>query len=171
MGSEPGWHRAWIGLGGNIGDVRSNLKEAVINLGSLPKVTVRERSPVYKTPPWGITDQDWFLNACIEVQTSFSPVQLLEACLSIETALNRKRDVRWGPRTIDLDILIYEGLEMHTDALTLPHPRMHERGFVMKPLSDIAPDLLVRGTTVHLWMERLDISEIVEAEPASFWGP
>ncbi|MGH6760211.1 MAG: 2-amino-4-hydroxy-6-hydroxymethyldihydropteridine diphosphokinase [Phyllobacterium sp.] len=127
-------------------------------------------SPVYRTPPWGKTDQNWFSNAVAMVETSLAPEQLLEASLTIEKRMKRVRMVRWGPRIIDIDILAYEGAEtFSTVALTIPHPRMTERGFVLIPLADIAPDLVVNGRSVAAWRDDCDQTGIEKAGYETGW--
>lgn len=155
---------AYIGLGGNVGDVFANMQSALRSLDANAQVSVKPISNVYKTPPWGIEDQDWFLNACAKVETSLSPQALLDECLKAEKALNRKREIRWGPRTIDLDVLIYGDEEIKTDTLQVPHPRMHERGFVLLPMADIAPQLILKGKTIAQWANELETSDIQETE-------
>lgn len=132
--------KAVIGLGTNTGDRAGNLQAAVDALSLLPGTRVMDISPVYETEPVGYADQPDFLNAVACVETEFSPRALLGACLGIEAALGRVRLFKNGPRIIDLDLLLYEGVTLQTDELTLPHPRMGERAFVLCPFSDIFPD-------------------------------
>ncbi|MBQ6264463.1 MAG: 2-amino-4-hydroxy-6-hydroxymethyldihydropteridine diphosphokinase [Clostridia bacterium] len=132
--------KAVIGLGTNTGDRAVNLQSAVDALSLLPGTRVTAISPVYETEPVGYADQPDFLNAVCCVQTELSPRALLGACLGIEAALGRVRAIKNGPRVIDLDLLLYEGVTLQTDELTLPHPRMGERAFVLCPFSDIFPD-------------------------------
>ena len=139
---------AYIGLGGNIGDVPATMAAALSALDRDPKIELRAVSPVYLTPPWGIPDQDWYHNACAELSVTVDPAGLLEICLRVEQDLKRVRDKRWGPRTIDLDVLVYAEVKMEQPNLTLPHPRMHERIFVLRPLADLAPALEVNGSKV-----------------------
>lgn len=161
---------AYLGLGGNVGDVLANMRNALMHLQALEEVEVCDVSSVYKTPPWGITDQDWFLNCCAKITTSLRPEALLESCLRTEQKLKRKRVVRWGPRSVDIDILIFGDYEMSCDDLTIPHPRMQERAFVMMPLSDIAPSLQIKGKTPEQWMLSLDDEEITKVElPSNWW--
>lgn len=170
--TEPQSHRAkqaWLGLGGNIGNVQANMAVALQLLSAGQAVEILAVSPIYKTPPWGNTDQDWFLNAAAKISTTLSPELLLDACLSAEKALKRERIVRWGPRSIDVDLLIYEGVEQDNDTLTLPHPRMHERAFVLKPLADISPDLLIYRKSVSEWLDGCDTSEIELHPSESRW--
>ena len=155
---------AYIGLGGNLGDVAQNMREAIRLLNSNNEIAVESVSSVYKTPPWGITDQAWFLNACAGIRTSMNPRQLLETCQSIEKELKRERHVRWGPRTIDLDILAFGSLEIREEGLEVPHPRTTERAFVLKPLADIAPDIILNGKKVSKWLDEADQSEIERVE-------
>ena len=102
-------------------------------------INISKVSCVYKTPPWGLINQPWFFNCCVEIQTSLSPYILLNFCQAVEKQGNRERKVRWGPRTIDVDILVFDGVEMDEERLTIPHPRMLERAFVLIPLAEIAP--------------------------------
>jgi 2-amino-4-hydroxy-6-hydroxymethyldihydropteridine diphosphokinase len=138
--------RAYIGLGANLGDAFGALAHAVEQLGGLGEVAAV--SPVYETEPVGYTDQPPFTNAVAAVDTALSPEDLLAALQAIEAGRGRKRTIRWGPRTLDLDLLWYEGEERDTDDLVLPHPRVHEREFVLRPLADIAPALPLAGSTV-----------------------
>ncbi|MEL7273143.1 MAG: 2-amino-4-hydroxy-6-hydroxymethyldihydropteridine diphosphokinase [Pseudomonadota bacterium] len=160
---------AYLGLGGNMGDVREAMAAALDSLHGHQQMTVTMVSPLYKTPPWGVVDQPWFLNCCAAVQTSLSPEDLLLQCQRAEHEGKRQRNLRWGPRTIDIDVLAYEGVEQDTETLTIPHPRMTARAFVMVPLADIAPDLLVAGKTANAWLETLDTSELQVADTADWW--
>ncbi|GLS42429.1 2-amino-4-hydroxy-6-hydroxymethyldihydropteridine diphosphokinase [Methylobacterium brachythecii] len=153
--------RAYLGLGSNVGDKAAMLSEAVKRLGSTPGVAVVARSHDYRTPPWGDTDQDWFLNAAIGVETDLTPHDLLEAGLAIEAALGRVRERRWGPRLIDIDLLSYEGAEVSDERLILPHRFVRERAFVLVPLVEIAPDLVIGGETVSEALAKLDATGIV----------
>ena len=150
-GREPSPHpaRVFIGLGSNQGDRAQVLAQALSLLGG-PDVSVVARSPVYESPPWGVADQPWFLNQVAEVRTTLSPSELLARCLDVERRLGRVRAMRWGPRTIDLDILLYDQLEMTTPELAIPHPRLRRRAFALVPLADLAPGLqLPSGETVE----------------------
>ena len=148
MRSEPAPVEAAIGLGGNVGDKRANLDRAVERLAAVPGVRVVARSGYYRTEPWGFTDQDWFLNACVIVETTLSPAALLAACLDVETSLGRRRVERWGPRIIDLDILTFGDLTIDEPGLEVPHPRLRERAFVRAPLAELRPDQRVEGVRV-----------------------
>ncbi|MEL6735002.1 MAG: 2-amino-4-hydroxy-6-hydroxymethyldihydropteridine diphosphokinase [Pseudomonadota bacterium] len=143
-----GARTAWLGLGGNLGDVRSALAAALKGLDAQDGVSVLAVSPLYKTPPWGLKDQPWFLNCCAGVSTTLAPEALLEVCQQLERVGLRERTVRWGPRTVDIDIIAYEGVEQVEQRLTLPHPRAVERAFVLTPLAAIAPDVELAGQTV-----------------------
>jgi 2-amino-4-hydroxy-6-hydroxymethyldihydropteridine diphosphokinase len=132
-------HTVYIALGTNLGDRLTNLRAA---LRSLPTaVTVIDESPVYETPPWGYEDQPAFLNMVVKAETDLEPEPLLTYLKQIEAELGREQNFRWGPRLIDLDILFYDDLVIDTPPLVIPHPRLHERAFVLVPLADIAPGL------------------------------
>jgi 2-amino-4-hydroxy-6-hydroxymethyldihydropteridine diphosphokinase len=152
--------RAYLGLGSNLGDKRAMIGAALAALGAVPGVTATARSGFYRTPPWGETEQDWFLNAAAEVETSLAPRALLETCLAVERSLGRRRERRWGPRTIDIDVLDYGGRTVSEADLTLPHPHLLERAFVLVPLLEIAPDLVVAGQPIREALARLDRSGI-----------
>jgi len=137
---------AFIALGSNLGDARGQVLSAFDALDALPQTCLLDRSPLYLTPPWGVLDQPAFINAVARIDTLLSPHDLLDALLGIERAAGRVRDgERWGPRTLDLDVLHMEGVALSDDRLTLPHPRIAERAFVLLPLSELAPDLLLQG--------------------------
>lgn len=142
---------AAIGLGGNIGEPTVTMAKALALLDARDDVDVLAVSALYRTPPWGKTDQAWFFNACALLGTMLSPEGLLDVCLGVEADLGRIREDRWGPRTIDLDVLLHG--DFHSDAatLTVPHPRMTERAFVMVPLADIAPDAIIGLQSVESW--------------------
>ncbi|HEV7439787.1 MAG TPA: 2-amino-4-hydroxy-6-hydroxymethyldihydropteridine diphosphokinase [Methylobacterium sp.] len=152
--------QAYLGLGSNIGDKAAMLAAAIDGLAATPGIAVTARSRDYRTPPWGDTDQDWFLNAAIGVETTLSPHALLEACLSVEAALGRVRERRWGPRVIDIDVLHYAGAEVSDECLVLPHRFVRERAFVLVPLAEIAPDLVIGGETVTQALAKLDAAGI-----------
>ncbi|WP_370674890.1 2-amino-4-hydroxy-6-hydroxymethyldihydropteridine diphosphokinase [Pleomorphomonas sp. PLEO] len=139
--------RAALSLGGNIGDVQATIANA-LDLLETAGVDVVARSSNYRTRPWGKTDQPDFTNVSAVVETTLPPLELLTICLEVERQLGRVRHERWGPRVIDIDIAAYEGVRMDTPELTLPHRHAHERGFVLIPLAEIAPDLLIGDRTV-----------------------
>ncbi|OEO29374.1 2-amino-4-hydroxy-6-hydroxymethyldihydropteridine diphosphokinase [Devosia insulae DS-56] len=133
--------RAWLGLGANIGDPAAQVREAVQRLDAWPGIAVVAQSAMLITKPWGKTDQPDFSNMVVEVKTSLAPVELLDACLGIERVMGRVRDIRWGPRRIDIDVVAYERLELDTERLHVPHRHAHERDFVLDPLREIAPEV------------------------------
>lgn len=139
--------RAFVGMGGNIGDVANTLMEAIWALEALPQTSVRSQSDLYRSPPWGRTDQAQFINAVVELQTRLAPSILLDRLIEIEERFGRVRnaDERWGPRTLDLDLLLYGDQTIQVPGLCIPHPHLHERGFVLVPLAQIAPNLDVPG--------------------------
>jgi 2-amino-4-hydroxy-6-hydroxymethyldihydropteridine diphosphokinase len=160
---------AYLGLGGNIGDPVAAMAEALRAFDTRLDCRVISVSRLYRTPPWGKTDQDWFFNAAAAIETSLAPHDLLDLCLEIEKSMKRVRIERWGPRTIDLDILAYEDVVLSDDRLTLPHPRMQDRAFVLMPLADLAPDLLISGTTVDAWLSKAEKSGIEIADEDRGW--
>ncbi len=147
---------AYLGLGSNIGDKAAMIDEALRRLDATPGIRVAARSRPYRTPPWGETDQPWFVNAAAVVETALGPHALLEAALAVELGLGRVRTRRWGPRTIDIDLLACEGVRVRDETLTLPHPYLLERAFVLAPLAEIAPDLVVDGVRIADALARLD---------------
>ena len=134
-----------IALGGNIGDKAANLRRAFDLLVESGAFASLELSPLFRTPPWGKTDQDWFVNACAAGASEWPAQDLLALCLDIETRMGRVRTERWGPRIIDVDLLYRGDERVATPQLDLPHPRMAERGFVIIPLAAIRPGRLVAG--------------------------
>lgn len=141
--------RAYVGLGTNLGDKMAHLSAALALLAAAPGLRVLRVAGVYRTAPWGRTDQDWFLNTVAELETVLPPRALLEVLLGIEARLGRRREVRWGPRVIDLDLLLYGDLVVREPGLEVPHPGMHERAFVLVPLAELEPSLrLADGRTV-----------------------
>jgi 2-amino-4-hydroxy-6-hydroxymethyldihydropteridine diphosphokinase len=153
---------AFVALGGNVGDVRSSFDKAIALLCDGAAARLKARSADYRTPPWGITDQPAFINAVIVVATSLAPHDLFARALKVERALgrDRSREHRWGPRTIDIDLLAYEDVVLHDADLTLPHPRLFERAFVLVPLAEIAPDRVIAGIRVRDALARIDASGI-----------
>lgn len=134
------WHRAYIALGSNMGDKRAHLDGAVAALNSRPDSRVERVSSYLVTAPYGGVAQDDFLNACLSLKTLLGPEELLERLHEIERDAHRERVVRWGPRTLDLDILLYDDLVMESGDLIIPHVEMHKRDFVLNPLREIAPN-------------------------------
>jgi 2-amino-4-hydroxy-6-hydroxymethyldihydropteridine diphosphokinase len=156
--------RAYLGLGGNIGDVRATIRAALAAL-SEQGAHVVARSSDYETPPWGKTDQQPFVNACAVVETSLAPHELLALCLAVEKDLGRVRLEKWGPRVIDIDVLAYEDRIIDTPDLIVPHRYMLERAFVLVPLAEVAPGLAVGGETVAEHARRFDATGIVRLPP------
>lgn len=138
--SGPGTRRAFLGLGSNLGDSWATLRSAV---AAIPEVVAV--SPVYETEPVGGPEQEPYLNIVVELRTRRSPRELLELCRRLEVEAGRVRIERWGPRTLDVDVLWVDGVQVDDEDLTVPHPRMHQRNFVMRPLLDLDPSLVVPG--------------------------
>lgn len=134
------WHTAYLGLGSNIGDKKAYLDNAVKALAETKGCDVEKVSSYHVTEPYGGVEQDDFLNACLILKTLLTPEELLERLHEIEKSAHRERTIRWGPRTLDIDILMYDDVVMETDELIIPHAEMHLRAFVLKPLSEIAPN-------------------------------
>jgi 2-amino-4-hydroxy-6-hydroxymethyldihydropteridine diphosphokinase len=146
----------YLALGSNLGDRFANLQAAIAALP--PALLLLARSPVYETPPWGLTDQPAFLNMVLKGQTLLAPADLLDHLKHLETSLGRLPTLRWGPRRIDIDILFYDHLILATPALTIPHPHLHERAFVLVPLADLEPDLVhpVLGVPINQLCSAVD---------------
>src|SRR5215470_8736820 len=142
--------KALIALGGNVGDVRATFGKAIANICGMAQAGLLARSSDYATPPWGEEDQPRFVNACIEIDTSLDPHALLFVLHRVEQKFGRDRakERRWGPRTLDLDLIAYDNVTIDKPELTLPHPRLFERAFVLVPLAEIAPDRVIRGRPV-----------------------
>ena len=150
---------AYVALGSNLGDSRRQVLDAMDALDALPETHLLQRSPLYLTPPWGVIEQPPFINAVVTLDTALSPEQLLDGLLQIETAAGRVRAERNGPRILDLDVLHVVGVSQNDERLTLPHPRMAERAFVLLPLFDIAPTLEIPGHgSVSELLAKLDAS-------------
>ncbi|NWJ22978.1 2-amino-4-hydroxy-6-hydroxymethyldihydropteridine diphosphokinase [Rhizobium sp. Td3] len=160
---------ATLGLGGNIGDPKAAMAQALHDLDARDDCRLLVVSALYRTPPWGKTDQADFFNCCARIETSLSPEALLQTCLDIEKSMKRVRIERWGPRTIDIDVLTYGNAPYVAETIEVPHPRMTERAFVLMPLADIAPDLLVKGRRVSDWLEAVDTAGIVKANEKREW--
>lgn len=147
---------AALGLGGNIGDVAAAFVHALSRLAEAPGVKLTHASSVYRTPPWGKRDQPPFLNMAALVETTLPARALLALCLDIERALGRRRLERWGPRTLDIDILAYGEARIDEPDLKIPHPRLAERAFALAPLAELAPHLRIEGREVAQWLARAD---------------
>jgi 2-amino-4-hydroxy-6-hydroxymethyldihydropteridine diphosphokinase len=157
---------AVLGLGGNIGDTRQLLAAAVEALAAHLEIAVQAVSALYETPPWGKTDQPPFLNAAVRIETTLAPRGLLDAILEIERRLGRERLQRWGPRTVDIDILLYGEEPIDEPGLHVPHPHLHERAFALAPLVDVMPEAEFSGRRAIEWLALADASGMVRlAEP------
>lgn len=160
--------RAFVALGSNQDDPRARVAAALDALDAWPGVRVTRRSSLYLTPPWGVTDQADFINAVAELDTDLPPDALMRALLEIEAQAGRRRDgQRWGPRILDLDLLLYGGQVLDQPGLSVPHPRMSERAFVLLPLSEIDPAVQVPGRgRVDALLEKVDAGACKRLGPA-----
>ncbi len=159
---------AFIALGGNLGDARTTIAKAIAVLCDGLDIVLRKRSSDYRTPPWGVADQPPFVNACIGVETALAPRALLLRAQAVERLFGRDRrnERRWGPRTLDIDLLDYDDRSVAEPGLTLPHPRLFERAFVLIPLAEIAPDRRIAGRRVAeaaLAVDRTGIERLPDA--------
>lgn len=141
-------NKVFLALGSNMGNREDNLTKAVSAVSGIGETRLLKVSNIYETKPVGFTEQDDFLNMAALIETGLSPLKLLDKLQEVETAMGRVREVRWGPRTIDIDILLYDDIEMNAQRLTIPHPRMLERAFVMVPLRDLDPDLKIDNKSI-----------------------
>jgi 2-amino-4-hydroxy-6-hydroxymethyldihydropteridine diphosphokinase len=150
-----------IALGSNLGDSRAILEAAIVMLAKTPGITVTSQSSWYRTAPIGPPQPD-YLNGCVILEVQLIPHDLLQTLLSIEKQFGRERRERWGPRTLDLDILLFDNLIIDTSTLQIPHPRMTERAFVLVPLAEIAPDLIepTSGCAIAQLVQRVDCSGV-----------
>jgi 2-amino-4-hydroxy-6-hydroxymethyldihydropteridine diphosphokinase len=151
-----------IALGGNVGDVRATFRKAIANICGMTQAALLARSSDYITPPWGEEEQPPFINACIEIETSLDPHALLFSLHKVEKKFGRDREneTRWGPRTLDLDLIAYDDVRLDKPELTLPHPRLFERAFVLVPLAEIAPERVIAGRRVADALARLSTEGI-----------
>jgi 2-amino-4-hydroxy-6-hydroxymethyldihydropteridine diphosphokinase len=156
--------RALIGLGGNLGDAAASMRKALKMIGASDACAVVQISSFWRTPPWGKTDQPDFINACAEVETSLAPLAFLALCLETERKLKRVRNERWGPRSIDIDILFFSDRVIREDGLTVPHPRIAERAFVLVPLAEIAEEVVLEGKTIRDRATQIDRTGLVRLE-------
>ena len=158
---------ALLALGGNVGNSRAILDRAVALLCDGVAIKLVARSADYLTPPWGFKYQAPFINLCLAVETALSPRDLLARCQAVELQLGRDRahEKRWGPRTADVDIIAYDDLKLDELGLTLPHPRLFERAFVLRPLAEIAPDRLISGKKVRNALAAIDTAGIKRLPP------
>lgn len=139
---DRSWHMAYVALGSNVGDSKATLQGAIDALDSHSLCAVTDSATIIETEPWGKTDQANFYNSVLALKTLLSPKQLMTLLLSIEKTYGREREVKWGPRTLDLDLLLYDDLVTDDPYVTIPHPLMEDRGFVLKPLTEIAPNVV-----------------------------
>jgi 2-amino-4-hydroxy-6-hydroxymethyldihydropteridine diphosphokinase len=153
--TPDGENIATLGLGSNIGDKAGNIDRAIALLTTDKKIRVITRSRDFRSEPWGVLDQDWFINAAVRVATRLSPRDLLRKCQSVENDMGRVRQQKWGPRLIDVDILTYRDMVISEPDLTVPHPLIAQRAFVLLPLQDVAPDVHIDGQSLDVWIERL----------------
>lgn len=154
---QRAWHDAYIALGSNMGDKKAYLKQAVQSLSAARGCRVEQVSDFLVTAPYGYTEQDDFLNGCLHLRTLLTPEELLETLHKVEQEAHRKREIHWGPRTLDLDIIFYDDLVLDTKDLHIPHIEMHKRDFVLKPLAQIAPWVrhpVIRKTVAELLEEQ-----------------
>ena len=142
----------YLSLGANLGDREATIREALRRLGAEKEITLLAVSSLYETAPWGKTDQPAFLNAAAKINTPLTPLDLLALTQRLEADLGRVRHEKWGPRTIDIDLLFAPGLASDTEVLRLPHPYLTERAFVLVPLAEIAPAEKLRGRTIKDWL-------------------
>jgi 2-amino-4-hydroxy-6-hydroxymethyldihydropteridine diphosphokinase len=156
-----------IALGGNVGDVRATFEKAIAEICNMAGATLKARSSDYATPPWGEADQARFVNACIEIETARNPHALLSLLQEVERKFGRDRgrERRWGPRTLDLDMIAYDDLALSDADLTLPHPRLFERAFVLVPLAEIAPDRKIAGRRVKDGLKQVSADGIKRLPP------
>lgn len=152
-------NKAYLGLGTNMGDRETYLSSAVKLLDNYENITVTNKSKIYETKAWGYTDQADFLNMCIEIKTSLNEYELLKVCQEVELKLSRERIIRWGPRTIDVDILFFNDIILNNEDLYIPHPRISERAFVLIPLMDINKNLLIKGKVIGEYLNSLTNEE------------
>jgi 2-amino-4-hydroxy-6-hydroxymethyldihydropteridine diphosphokinase len=148
--------RGFLGLGSNLGDKRAQLAAALMALARDPGLEVRRVAGFYRTAPLGPVQQDWFLNTVAEIATDLPPRDLLQRCQAVERSLGRVRHEHWGPRTIDIDLLWLESGGVSAPGLTLPHPEMHRRSFVLAPLHELAPELQLHGHPLGYWLQQAD---------------
>lgn len=151
--------RAYLGLGSNLGDREAVLEMAVHALNQSQHIAVTKFSSVYETEPWGGVKQEPFLNQVVEIETDLAPINLLSVCQKIEIDSDRRKTVKWGPRTLDIDILLYGTQTVQTDDVVIPHPRMAERKFVLVPLAEIAPDVVIAGVGQTVQQVLLECSD------------
>jgi 2-amino-4-hydroxy-6-hydroxymethyldihydropteridine diphosphokinase len=161
---------AVLGLGGNIGDPRTAMAAAVDLLRAHESIELAAVSGLYATPPWGKTDQPEFLNAAIRIETTLEPLALLDEILAVERRLGRERTERWGPRTVDIDILLFGNRAIEEPGLRIPHPRLPERAFALAPLVEVLPDAFFAGRTAAEWLSLSDTSGMTRLAGPDWYG-
>lgn len=152
-------NKSYLGLGTNMGNRIKYLYDACKFLNDHEKISIIKKSKIYETKAWGYTEQADFLNVCIEIDTSLNEYELLSICQEIEQKLDRKRIIRWGPRTIDIDILFFNNIVLNDENLLIPHPRIKERAFVLIPLMDLNSKLAIDGKTIDVYLNSLTKKE------------
>ncbi|MCR8744993.1 2-amino-4-hydroxy-6-hydroxymethyldihydropteridine diphosphokinase [Romboutsia lituseburensis] len=152
-------NKVYLGLGTNMGDRIEYLYSACEILNKNESISITKKSKIYETKAWGYTDQADFLNMCIEIETDLNTYDLLSVCQEVEKTLNRERIIRWGPRTIDVDILFFNDIIINDENLSIPHPRISERAFVLVPLMDLNSKLEIKGTTIENYLNSLTCEE------------
>ena len=160
--------KAFLSLGSNMGDRLEYLSKAIDKIAEIQGCNILNKSRVYETEPWGYENQEAFLNLCISIETSLSPYELLESLQTIELELDRVRKIHWGPRTIDIDILLFDDIICEDDKVTMPHPRMSERAFVLIPLYDIEKNLIIDGIKLEDLINKIDTRGIKEYKKNDF---
>lgn len=157
-------NKAYLGLGTNMGNRENYLRKAVEIINNNQEIKILKVSKVYETKAWGLKEQGDFLNLCVEIETELNPQELLEVCHKVEEELNRVRTIRWGPRTIDVDILFFNDMLSLDENLTLPHPRIKERAFVLIPLMDLNTNLIIDNKPISYYLNKLSKDEIEEVK-------
>ncbi len=156
--------KAYLGLGTNMGDRLDYLMKACSMLQESQNITSVKKSNLYETKAWGYTEQADFLNMCVEIETNLEPYELLSLCQDIENKLDRVRVIRWGPRTIDVDVLFYDDIISTDEKLLIPHPRIKDRAFVLVPLMDLNKELSIEGKTIEAHLNNLTEDERAEVK-------
>ncbi len=160
--------RVYLGLGTNIGDKEANIRTALQHLDAERGIRVVRVASLYHTEPVGFAEQDWFLNTVAEVETSLPPFELMSQLLFIENLMGRRRTMYWGPRVIDLDLLLYDDIRLNIPGLQIPHPRMTSRAFVMVPLAELEPEMLLDGRRAdHLAAELAAVQKVKRLSPVA----
>ncbi|MDU1538448.1 Bifunctional folate synthesis protein [uncultured Clostridium sp.] len=157
-------NKSYLGLGTNIGDRLNYLNQALNILNSHSNIKISKKSKLYETKAWGYTEQADFLNMCVEIETDLDPNDLLHVCQDVEKKLNRERKIRWGPRTIDVDILFFNDIILQEENLEIPHPRIKERAFVLIPLIDLNDKLKIDNVSINEYLKSLTTEEREEVK-------